>query len=615
MLWCSLVDCKYIRSALEVFAAQQGRPVVGRSVSEGDPLSLVLRSVVVLVVLVLTACNPSGPSSTGGSRPSSSAPGGATGSAPKSIVIGLDEDIANLWDVIQGGGGTGAREMANIVNQHLVAITSDGSPTPRLLAELPSFDKGTWRLLPDGRMETTYKLRTDALWHDGTPFTAKDLIFSWQVCRDPDVPNANQEAVRIIDQMEATDQNTVVATWSTPYPFADRLEHRELYPLPAHLLERSYQDAKENFLFQPFFTEGFVGVGPYKLTRWERGSHVELAAFDRFFLGRAKIDTIRIQFIPDQNTMLANLRAKSLNAMLTLGSVPDFDAMMVLKREWEGEKYGTVIMDPISYRFIEPQYYHSPSPPDLNDRRVREALIVAIDRPELARVAFAEAGIVADAWLHPSFKNYPLLQDAMTRYPKDMRRAQALLQEAGWQMAGGSLQKNGQPFHLTMRDADGVRDVEIISAQWRELGLSTTYEQRNAVALRDRKDRATFTGVDVTSNPMGLAAVTRRSASYNIPTEENRWTGTNRGGYQNPAWDDLDQRLLVALDDKARLDIERDMLRLYTADLALLPLYFRNDLVPMAGGLTGVIANTGTAHRGFILHSWNVADWDMQSRR
>jgi len=380
-----------------------------------------------------------------------------------------------------------------------------------------------------------------------------------------------------------------------------------------HLLERSYRDSKENFLNQQYFNQDFIGLGPYRITRWESGSHLDLTAFDKFFLGKAKIDSIRVQFIPDSNTMLANLRARSLNAMLTLGSAPDFDAMMTLKKEWEAEKYGTVLMDPISYRFIEPQQFHSPSPPDLADTRVRQALLLAIDRPELARVAFGEFGVVADSWEHPSFPNYNALKDAMITYPKDTRRATSLLQEAGWQLGGsGALEKAGRPFNLTMRDADGVRDVEIISAQWKELGITGSYEQRNAVALRDRKDRTTFTGVDVTSNPMGLASVTRKTASYNIATEENRWTGTNRGGYINPAWDDLDKRLLLALDDRARLDVEREMIKVYTADLPLMPLYFRNDLVPEAGGLTGVKANVGTAHRGFILHTWNVADWDVQ---
>jgi peptide/nickel transport system substrate-binding protein len=528
----------------------------------------------------------------------------------------MDEDITNLWDTVQSGGGTGAREVANVVNQHLVAITSDGSPSPRLLTELPTLDNGLWRTLPDGRMETTYKLRPNVFWHDGTPFSADDLVFSWQVCRDPEVPNANQEAVKLIDSMEATDASTVVATWGTPYPYADRLEHRELYPLPAHLLERAYREAKDSFLTQPFFNQDFVGLGPYRLARWESGSHIELSAFDQFFLGRAKIDSVRVQFIPDPNTMLANLRARSLNAMLTLGSAPDFEAMMNLKREWEAQKYGTVLMDPISYRFVEPQQYHNPSPPDLTDRRVRTAMLLAIDRPELARVAFGEYGVVADSWEHPSFPIYAALQDAMTRYPRDTRQALALLGEAGWQQGpGGALQKGGRDFSLTMRDADGERDVDIIAAQWKEIGINGSYEPRNAAALRDRQDRTSFSGVDVVSNPMGLASVTRRSASYNIPTAENRWTGTNRGGYSNPAWDDLDQRLLTALDDRTRLDLERDLLRLYTMELPLLPLYFRNDLVPEGGGLTGIVANTGTAHRGFILHTWNIADWDVQPSR
>jgi peptide/nickel transport system substrate-binding protein len=266
--------------------------------------------------------------------------------------------------------------------------------------------------------------------------------------------------------------------------------------------------------------------------------------------------------------------------------------MMALKREWEAERHGTVIMDPISYRFFEPQQFHNPYPSDLTDPRVRKALHLAIDRPELARVAFGEFGTVADSWAHPSFSNYPQLQDAITRHQHDIRQANALLAEAGWRMGGdGILEKGNQRFTMAVRDADGERDTVILGSQWKQVGVGATYEPRNAAALRDRQDRATFTGGEVSSNPMGPAAVTRRSATYNIPTAENRWTGTNRGGYSNPAWDALDQRMLAALEDRARIDVEREMLRLYTTELWLLPLYFRNDLVPMGGGLSGVVAN------------------------
>jgi peptide/nickel transport system substrate-binding protein len=535
----------------------------------------------------------------------------------KSIAIGMDEDIKNLWDAITLGGGSGARELANTINQHLAVITADGSPAPRLLAELPSFDRGTWRMLPDGRMETTYKLRTDVVWHDGAPLTADDIAFSFQVNRDPEVPNSNQDAVRLVESWETRDPSTVVVTWRQAYPFADRLEHRELYPLPKHLLEQSYtQGSKEAFLAQPYFHAEFVGLGPFRVARWESGSHIELAAFDRYFLGRPKLDTIRLQFIPDPNTMLANLNAKAIQVMLTLGGIPEFEAMMAIKRDWEAAGHGTMLMDPISYRFVEPQKLHSPQPPDLVDPRVRQALIHAIDREALARVVFGEFGVVADSWVHPSFGTYRQLQPAITRYPYDPRRARALMEEAGWRTGtDGVLGKGGMKFNLTMRDQDGEGDSLIIAANWKEIGVIGSYERRTAAALRDRQDRATFTGVDVTSNPMGVAAVTRRAAGYNIPTAENRWTGTNRGGYSNPAWDELDLRILGALEERMRVDLEGELLRVYTADLPILPLYFRSDLVPVGGGLKGPVANTGVAHRGFILHTWNIHQWDIEPGR
>src|SRR5438093_332494 len=179
---------------------------------------------------------------------------------------------------------------------------------------------------------------------------------------------------------------TVSVSWSEPYPFADRLEHRELFPLPRHLLERSYNDARDSFLLQSYFSDDFVGLGPYRVTRWERGSHLDLAAFDEFFLGRPKIDTIRILFVTDTNTMLANLKSHTAQMMLTLGSAPKFDALMSLKHDWEATGHGTVLTDPIAYSFIEPQKRKLASPPDLADPRVRQAMMYAIDREALMQV-------------------------------------------------------------------------------------------------------------------------------------------------------------------------------------------------------------------------------------
>jgi peptide/nickel transport system substrate-binding protein len=569
-------------------------------------------SLLLIVPMLLAACAPVTSPQSQGTQDSQPAPERAR-SGPKAIAVGMDEEIKSFWDSITLGGGSGSRELANVFNAHLVAITADGSPTPRLLTELPSVERGTWRVQPDGGMETTFKLRPDAFWHDGTPFSAEDVAFSLQVNRDPEVPNSNQDAVRLVESWQVTDPNTIVVRWKESYAFADRMEHRDLYPLPKHLLEQSYmQGPKENFTAQPYFNTDYIGLGPFRVNRWDPGSSIDFQAFDKYFLGRPKLDSIRIQFIADPNTMVGNLQARAIQMMLTLGGIPEFSSMVGVKRDWEASGYGTILMDPISYRFLEYQIYHSPSPTDLRDPRVRRALLLALDRPALTRVAFADDGVVADSWVNPKFPYYPQVQDVIVKWPYDPRQASQLMTDAGWTMASdGVLEKAGQKFSMTMRDTDGERDPLVLAGNWKDIGVQANYERRTTAALRDREDRATFTGVDVSSNPMGVAAVIRKSATYNIPTAENRWTGTNRGGYSNPAWDEVEPRIVSSLDERQRLDFERQLLSMYATDLPLGPLYFRWDMVPVGGGVKGPVPNTGVAHRGFILHTWNVHEWDI----
>jgi ABC-type transport system substrate-binding protein len=103
--------------------------------------------------------------------------------AQKTIVLGINEDPGTFWAGITGGGGGGSRQLGHMVNQYLVALQANAQPTPRLLAELPSVDKGTWRVFPDGKMETVWKLRPGVTWHDGTAFAAQDIAFSVLVNR------------------------------------------------------------------------------------------------------------------------------------------------------------------------------------------------------------------------------------------------------------------------------------------------------------------------------------------------------------------------------------------------------------------------------------------------
>ena len=566
-----------------------------------------LVSTLVLAALVLAACGqPPGPASDLGQGQASAR------SAPRILVAAINEDPRNFWDGVNGGGGSGSREIGHMVNQYLANILPDGQAVPRLLAELPSVDKGTWRVSPDGKMEVTYKVRPGVTWHDGTPFTAEDIAFSWQVGKDPAVPSGNQSAVRLIDNVVAVDPMTAVASYNQTYAFADRLEHREFFPLPRHLVEPAYRESKESLIAQPYFTSEYVGVGPFKLVSWEHGSHMDLAANDSYFLGRPKIDRIRILFISDANTGVANIRAGQVNTFLPPGG-PDWEQVEPLRQEWQGNSKGEIILERVRWQFAEPQKGASAQPADLRDVRVRQALIMAMNRDELTRNLQGEFAAVAHSWVHPSFAYYPQVKDAIIEYPFDPRRASALLAEVGWTPgADGTLQKGGQEFTTTIRPQETrVKEASIIQQDWKAIGIDAQLEVLSNVLLRDPEARANFTGVAINGNPMGGVSAVRRFATEQIPTAANRFAGTNRGQFSNERWDDVGTRLRTALDDDTRLQMEREMLQVFSAELPVLTFQYELQGIPVMG-FKGFIGVTGTPHTGNIMHSTNVHEWEMR---
>jgi peptide/nickel transport system substrate-binding protein len=536
----------------------------------------------------------------------------AATSAPKVVTLGLDEDLRNLWNVVtEGGGGGEGKKVLPIMHQPLVTNAADGSAQPRLLQMLPSIEGGTWKVFEDGSMETTWKLRPVA-WHDGTPFSARDVVFSVQVYQDPELPNSERDVVKFIAGVEQVDPMTVVVKWAETYPFADRIEMRELLILPAHILESTYLDAKAQVLNHPYFSSTeYVGLGPFRMTAWERGSHLDVAANDQFFLGRPRIDRIRVRFIPDSNTLIANLKAGAVQA--TLGSKKlDRDLLRSLRREWEARAEGTVMAFPSNYKFAEVQQATNPQPADLADVRVRRALLHAIDRQQLAYAAWEDRGVIADSWVNPSFQRYQDVKDSIARYPYDVRRASALLEEVGWQRGpDGTLRKDGKSFALTIRDFEGEKQPLIVADYWSAVGVVGTYEYESPAQLQDRQARATFTGVTMYRNNPDIPSVAKRLATSNIPTPGNRWTGSNRGGYSNPEWDRIGSRAVATLDERTRLDLERQLLTIATTDLPLLPLFFDFEEMPVARGLTGIVPHTGSAPNDRPILTWNVHEWDI----
>ena len=157
-----------------------------------------------------------------------------------------------MWKELTTGPVINIHEM---LTNALIGQNERSEPIPRLAAELPSLDRGTWTVAADGTMTTTYKLQPNALWHDGTPFTAQDVVFSANATLDPRVELlVHTLRDNGVDQVTAPDDHTAVMHWTQTYGFADALIFWDFVPLPAHVLEATYDADVEAFNQHPYWS-------------------------------------------------------------------------------------------------------------------------------------------------------------------------------------------------------------------------------------------------------------------------------------------------------------------------------------------------------------------------
>src|SRR5437870_3404849 len=132
-------------------------------------------------------------------------------SDPPSLVNRVNSAVAG------GRTSAGINQIGDLLNTGLVVPLDRGVLHPRLAEAVPSIENGLWRVFPDGRTETIYRIKDGVQWHDGTPFTAEDLVFSARVAQDRELPFVRILAYDLIDQVEIIDPRTAVVKWKRPF--------------------------------------------------------------------------------------------------------------------------------------------------------------------------------------------------------------------------------------------------------------------------------------------------------------------------------------------------------------------------------------------------------------
>ncbi|MBM2811968.1 MAG: hypothetical protein HW416_2727 [Chloroflexi bacterium] len=506
-----------------------------------------------------------------------------------------------------------------LFNAALDLIDDHGVAMPYLAERLPQLNTDSWRVLPDGRMETRYQLKPGLAWHDGTPFSAEDFTFAWRVYQVPDLGISALAPVSEVEEILAPDDRTVLVRWKGLYPEAGVSQIggylRGIMPFPRHILDGPFQEARwETFTALSYWSRDYVGLGPYRLLRWEPGAFIEGVAFDGHALGRPTIGRIKIVFIGDSSTAMANILSGEIH--VAVDSALQFQHGVELKRLWDSSGEGVVLTHVASWRTIFAQHRSELStPPAIRDARSRRALAHAIDRGSLNDAVWDGQGIIANTFFAPSSYFFPQIDEATIKYPYDLRRGEQLMETLGFARAADGVWTSPVDgkleLTLTTGSASARNDIErsVLASGWRQAGFGVQETVIGTAQALERESQATFPSLLVTGTGLSERNLIDSFASIAIPSAANRWGGENKGGWSNPVYDRVRDAFARTLDADDQVRQRVQMARLLSEELPAIPLYFGVNPIAHVASLRGVSQTSSPGTTGIF--SWNVHVWEL----
>ncbi len=558
------------------------------------------------VVMLLLACTPQ--------RTEAPAPPGQESAAPaafKRITTAIRGSPTSLVQerTQRSGGIRGLDGIQELTHAGLTYLKADGIRAAQLSEAVPTIENGLWKVFPDGRMETTWRIKATARWHDGTPVTANDFLFTSAVEQDKDLEIPPYAEHELIEGMTAPDARTLTVTWKRPYIEADGLfSYRAAgLPIPKHVLEKSFNDDKGSFLALPYWNEEFVGTGAFKVQEWVRDSYTTLRRFDDYVLGQPKIDEIEVRFIPDNNAILANVLA---GVDLTLGKTISLDIALGARDQW---KDGSIAVLPQNWTPINPQFIN-PDPPIVADLRFRRALLQALDRQQLADFVFSGYGSVAHSYVDPATPLYHLIEPSIVRYEYDSRAAAQTIEGLGYTKRSDGFFYDGVGQRLSVSIYAGAQNdihpktVAAVAAMWQPLGVAVDQVLIPIQRAGDREYRANYPSFDLGErrNSLIVSEIWRlHSSTVSLP--ENRYTGPGNTRYRNAEHDALLERYMMTIPMQERMQALGAVVHHQTENLVLMPLFHGADPTMISNRLVNV-----TARGDAFTQAWNVHEWDVK---
>lgn len=456
---------------------------------------------------------------------------------------------------------------------------ANSRPVPQLATAWRSLDDTTWE----------FSLREGVTFHDGRPFTAADVVYSYcRVGKVENSPGPFTSYLKSIKAIRTPTSHTVVIETREPAPSLPLdLSQIKIIPAPSAASPSSVSPR----VFTPEGCAGTdwprtadfdggrqaIGTGPFRLAAFAKGDRVALARFDGYWGDKPEWPSVTLKPIVDQG---ARVRA------LVGGSVDVIDKVGLDSLEFLEKIPSVTLVRGPSHRVIYLQLDHARAPTPgiegtggrnpLKDRRVREALSKAIDRDAItARVLFGLAG-KAGQMTPPGLFGYDPDQPPE---PHDPDRARKLLAEAGY--PNGFALVIGAPNNRYVNDEPIAR---VIALMLGKVGIKATVDAMPKDVFFARMQKREFS-----IQLVGWGALDMADPLVHVlatPEAGQGFGPNNWGGYSNSRLDDLLRQALVTMDKAQRERLLQEASRVAMTDYALLPLHYEMSLWGLRKGLT-----------------------------
>ncbi|MCI0547042.1 MAG: peptide ABC transporter substrate-binding protein [Candidatus Rokubacteria bacterium] len=508
--------------------------------------------------------------------------------------------------------GTKDYDASRIFYEPLAAYDPDGNVIPVLAAEVPSAAAGT--LAKDGTW-VTWRLKKNVGWHDGKPFTADDVVFTWEFIADPATAAVTAGSYRQVKSIDKLDSHTIRINFSRPQPFwADAFCGNRGMIIPKHLFE-PFKGAKSREApanLKP------VGTGAYRFVDFKPGDMVRAELYPSYHVPNWPFfDTLEMKGGGDA--------ASAARAVLQTGEFDYAWNMQVedeiLKRLEQGGKgrvniWSTGNVEHIMSNFTDPwtevdgeRASARTTHPTLSDPAVRQALGLLVDRAAVHEQIYGRQGQTTANYLNAP----PVFVSKSNRWEFNVDKANQILDAAGWKRgADGVRAKDGKRLRFvyqTSVNAPRQKTQALVKQAAAKAGIEI--EIKSVVA-------SVFFGSDV-GNPdnyphfyadlqMFTEGPTQpdpqyfmnRYVSWEVASRENKWQGRNVTRWRNEEYDRLYQSADTEMDPVKRAAMFVRMNDLVIQNAVTVPVLWRNG-----------VSTSSLRLGGMDLSGWESTFWRL----